>query len=243
VAADFIKNVSNTFSGATAQVIQGPNPKFIIRGICARNIPMHPNGQLYRSCLWSNASHNSRSECGQYLLTAKDIWDHVLRDHLHAPADSEGHLQFRKDVSSPLLCCWAGCGRTFGPSPNALFDIGMHVKTHLSDNTPSSTEVVDSKSSKSARQIVQAAEYSTHSFLNTTVDERGDAAGLPLAAVLVLRNLARNLPRTEPAEVQEESWIAKLFAPVKPQLWFVMAFSKPLAGYIADLTNVIEKRA
>lgn len=45
-------------------------------------------------------------------------------------------------------------------------------------------------------------------FHNTMTDERNDAAGLPLSAAMVLRNLARNIPRTEAASDEE----AKLYA-------------------------------
>ncbi|KAI9659644.1 MAG: Chromatin structure-remodeling complex protein rsc9 [Alyxoria varia] len=44
----------------------------------------------------------------------------------------------------------------------------------------------------------------TYHVKNTAVDERNDAAGLPLSAVLVLRNLARGIPKTKQAVQERE---------------------------------------
>lgn len=90
----------------------------------------------------------------------------------------------------------------------------------------------------------------TFSWFNTVIDERGDAAGLPLTSALVLRNMARNLPKTNPNrntgvgenEVggdDRELWIRKLFGPIMAKLWFVMAHNRSLAGYMADLMAVV----
>ena len=105
-------------------------------------------------------------------------------------------------------------------------------------------------------------------FLNTQTDERNDAAGLPLASVLVLRNLVRQLPKAEtPVPALDESryydmknaniskytgensenedeegevgWVKRLFAPVKEQLYFVMAYNLTLREYIVSVTRAL----
>ena len=54
-AAEFIKNVSSTFSTAQAQVINGPQPRFIIKGIRPRKVLIDTNGQPYFKCFWENS--------------------------------------------------------------------------------------------------------------------------------------------------------------------------------------------
>ena len=112
------------------------------------------------------------------------------------------------------------------------------------------------------------AQYLSQSWLSTAVDERGDAAGLPLTSVLVLRNLARNVVKVsgsvapayvdvggrgedatrsavvmggvEKREGEGEGWMERLFGGVRGGLWFVMANNRMLAGYVADLMGVVE---
>ena len=105
-------------------------------------------------------------------------------------------------------------------------------------------------------------------FLNTQTDERNDAAGLPLASVLVLRNLIRQLPKAETpvpvlqkagygssrdmnslrhvdenSEVETEDgdvgWVKRLFVPFKEQLYFVMAYNLTLREYIVSITRAL----
>ncbi len=72
-------------------------------------------------------------------------------------------------------------------------------------------------------------------YVETPVDERGDASGIPLSAVLVLRNLARNMPKTEVEEnaMKEEgavSYVDRLFKPVEGKLWDIFAHNKSLVS-------------
>jgi chromatin structure-remodeling complex subunit RSC9 len=71
-------------------------------------------------------------------------------------------------------------------------------------------------------------------------DERGDAAGIPLSAVLVLRNLARNLSKAEAEETVLKqggvSWVDRLFKPVERQLFEVMAHNRSLVSSIRALS-------
>jgi len=247
-AAEFIKTVSNTFSGANAQVINGPTAKFIIKGIRPRHLPMDLKGRLYARCLWKDPE--APNNCGEFLLKSQKMWEHLINDHLHVSKLTDDRYDFTPASYPKYNCHWNGCrhfASTIGnPSP---YEVGMHVKVHLPDTSkkaPLRAKHNKFVGSESPRE----AEYMTFSWFNTVIDERGDAAGLPLTSALVLRNLARNLPKTNPSrntgvggnedgEDDRELWIRKLFGPIMAKLWFVMAHNRSLAGYMADLMAVV----
>lgn len=105
IAGDFIKNVSNTFSGASAQVA-GSN-KYVIRGIKPRTIPVDYKGRELVRCQWrvSNPdlardyghvfSHSSGEECGGWYGTSAALLAHIVTSHLHVP-------QKHRDSSTPM---------------------------------------------------------------------------------------------------------------------------------------------
>lgn len=89
---------------------------------------------------------------------------------------------------------------------------------------------------------------------NTLTDERSDAIGMPLTSALVLRNLARVLPKTSLAAANEEARVEAevdgmeveddevadnvlwtYFGGVRDQLYYVMAHNQPLREYLAPL--------
>jgi chromatin structure-remodeling complex subunit RSC9 len=87
----------------------------------------------------------------------------------------------------------------------------------------------------------------TYEETATMRDERNpalppQAAGIPLSAVLVLRNIARNVVKTdseeqlvkmrEQAKTEDErtGWNEKLFRPVMPRLFEVLAENKALVS-------------
>ncbi|KAI9826588.1 MAG: Chromatin structure-remodeling complex protein rsc9 [Thelocarpon impressellum] len=257
-AADFIKNISSTFGSASAQVLPGPNPKFIIKGIRPRHRPMDPNGNTYLRCLWHTTSGH---ECGAFIPTAKDMWEHLLAEHVGAPKLEDGSWDLAANPEKRYQCRWGGCRRfdAAGGTPE-LREVGMHLKTHLPESASSSASKPNKYRSRRGVGAggSQEAEYQTQVYYNTAVDERGDAAGLPLTAALVLRNLARHLPKVDAANDAAAAaargdgdgdgmvgvdggvgLMKRLFGPVEHQLWFVMAHNRSLAGYIADLTGAI----
>ena len=269
-AAEFIKNVSSTFSGANAQVINGPNPKFIIKGIRPRHLPMDPKGRLYTRCLWK--APGATKPCGEFLLKPKQIWEHIVQTHIRIPRHEDGRYDFSAvETTRTYNCHWAGCQHfTVTNGTSSPYEVGMHIKTHLPDTSKKAP--VRQKHNRTLPHVSNTltadfaddvdfggrdAEYIYQTWHNTAVDERGDASGLPLTSVLVLRNLARNLlrmpagvtpasvlPRAEHAKNgvrEEEGWMERLFTAVRARLWFVMAHNRPLAGYVADLMGVVEK--
>ncbi|KAI9818792.1 MAG: Chromatin structure-remodeling complex protein rsc9 [Pycnora praestabilis] len=282
-AAEFIKNVSTTFSGANAQVLNGPVQKFIIKGIRPRHAPMDPKGRTYQRCLWQTPSPPSSTsatpgaekekECGEFVLKPKQMWEHILTTHLLIPKSPDGSYYDLTPSTTSLVhtytCHWSTCQHFSLASSNSTptpYEAGMHIKTHLPDTSKKFS--LKAKHNRSTGPGVHRdPEYQSQIWLNTQVDERGDAAGLPLTSALVLRNVARNLPKVSisssstgsrvetglgvdgmvdgetegegKGEAGGNGWMRTLFAPVRGRLWFVMAHNRPLAGYMADLTGVI----
>ena len=264
-AAEFIKNVSTIFTGANAQVISGPNQKFIIKGIRPRHAPTDSKGRVYNRCLWK--AHGSKA-CPEFHLRSKHMFEHVVHSHIGVNRNDDGAWDFISSSQGdqrPRDCYWAGC-QHFSKSkrPPSPYDLGMHVKTHLPDEsskkdlkkkhnrTPSNQINLYTKEGTIIAPSVDPAHgreatYTYQKLQNTAVDELGNASGLPLSSVLVLRNLARNIPKAalllEPDDLEifcRES-MDKLFGPLKTDLMFVYAHNKPLAGYVSDVMTLVDK--
>jgi chromatin structure-remodeling complex subunit RSC9 len=226
-------------------VLAGAAPKFIIKGIRPRHIPMDPRGRVYQRCLWRKEWGKKESECGEFLLKGKNMWDHIIQDHLRIPQREDGKWDFTNHPNRRYTCNWGICTRFAPHGTDSLHKVGMHIKTHMPETKKAHIKAKHSLSL--SPDGPHDAQYRSQTFYNTAVDENGDAAGLPLTAALVLRNLARNLGKGDGGSgagigggnEERSGWMRRLFAPVEPQLWFVMAHNKPLAGYMADLTGTI----
>jgi chromatin structure-remodeling complex subunit RSC9 len=118
-----------------------------------------------------------------------------------------------------------------------LSQIANHIKVHLPP-PPSSKGSLDYNGPPPAKKLrlsyIKSPPKQAFKYYLTAVDERNDAAGIPLSSVLVLRNLARNLSKTEAEETALKeggiSWVDKLFKPVQPRLFEVMAHNKSLVS-------------
>lgn len=239
-AKDFITNVSNTFTNASAQVMNGNPPRFVIKGIKARAVPVDPKGRQYMRCLWHK---EDGSECGEFALWPKHMWEHVVSSHLNTRKGENGKYDFSTAQGSTFACRWAGCRRFDAPREAAdAFTVGMHVKTHLPDSTDRAYQRSKHNHSKDAEEGHSAAlPITSWQTRITPVDERLEAAGLPLISVLVLRNLARNLSKTATAlKPGAEDLVWQLFAPVRDQLYFVMAYNFSLREYLPSLNKAID---
>ncbi|KAL3421783.1 Chromatin structure-remodeling complex subunit rsc9 [Phlyctema vagabunda] len=240
-AAEFIKGVSLTFAEkAVAQVQTGVVQKFIIKGIRFRDVPVDFKGDEYSRCQWR--SHPTGvTQCGEFFMTAENMYNHILKDHFQAPQLENGMFQ---DHIQDYLCLWGSCQKhPLGAPASRLSQIASHIKVHLPQSSPSDG-APPAKRLKPSYIIPGVKQLFT--FMNTPTDERGDAAGIPLSAVLVLRNLARNLPKTEAEEValktgEKVSWVDRLFKPVEKQLFEVFAHNKTLSIYMADLIAAIRE--
>lgn len=269
-AAEFIKNVSTIFAGANAQVVNGVNHKFIIKGIRPRHAPMDPKGRVYNRCLWKAPGSKS---CGEFFLKPKHMFDHLVYDHLGIDRRADGTWDFEfttRASQRPHDCYWSSC-RHFTNSSQvpSSYQLGMHIKTHLPDvsnkavlrqknnRTPATQKALPAKETNGYTVSTgtvnvdpaqgREATYNIHTHQNTAVDELGNAAGLPLTSVLVLRNLARNIPKAAALldAIKRDAFridcILKLFGPLKDRLVFVMAHNRPLAGYVCDVMGLLDK--
>ncbi|KAL1306097.1 hypothetical protein AAFC00_004215 [Neodothiora populina] len=245
IAGDFIKNVSNTFSGASAQVA-GSN-KYVIRGIKPRAIPVDYKGRELVRCQWR--SHNSDivrdygaifsysdgKGCGGWFGNSAAVLAHIISTHLNVPRKSispmdqaDPSLSRPSSSGTPGLtsgfdfaraaaaatqsatltsqCEWATCThvipaqQAFSSSSSAALGLALlarHVETHLPDSAAwkkrHNTSLADGVAPK---PLVPSA---SHVWQRTLMDERNDAAGVPLGCALVLRNIARAIPKIAPA--------------------------------------------
>lgn len=244
-AADFIKNVSTTFADkAAAQVQPGPVQKFIIKGIRIRDVPVDLRGREYTKCRWKvteSFSFESR-DCGEFFMGPEQMYEHVLTVHASAHKNEEGRFI---NEDGTFSCHWNGCHK-FDLVSMKLSQFGNHIKIHVTAQAAAQANALGKEShisgfpeglpaKRSKPSWIEPAVKRTWHFLETPVDERGDAAGIPLTAVLVLRNLARNLPKTEAEEtvMKEEgavSYVEKLFKPMEGRLWDVFSKNKSLVS-------------
>lgn len=227
IAGDFIKNVSNTFTGASAQVAAAN--KYVIRGIRPRQIAHDIHGKELVKCCWrTNPSeipqevvaifaNNQGKECGEFFLNGERLLEHILTSHMKipkkAPASVNGDAQqpsqtaskraafdfAAADASLPYACQWSTCThRPSGPSvPVSLALLARHINTHLPDN--SSNAELKRQHHRDSKDGEEPIP-SNRVWHRTMADEHNDAAGLPLGSALVLRNVARGVRKMAPAD-------------------------------------------
>lgn len=177
---------------------------------------MSIKGHIYVACKWIDQGTGGR--CTAQLPTPPDLWVHVLNDHLGPPTD-----QGRK-----LYCNWGGCGKFNhqGGEEDRRKVIG-HVRTHIPDlndlraarmaGMDDAEGGIKGDDDPNSKVIIRRNQTGT--------DDRGEAAGIPLTAALVLRNVARR-------GVEE---VKEILGAERGTLFEVMAVNKPLAPYVADL--------
>ncbi|RYP42168.1 hypothetical protein DL768_010390 [Monosporascus sp. mg162] len=255
-AADFIRNVSHVFSSARAQIIRGPGEvqRFIIEGIRARTAPMdYETKEEYARCQWTTSKAPFPKACNGFFLGGEKMWHHVLTSHLGVTIGENGKIEEREILTS---CDWAGCPKYPTPAKMKLSELTRHIKTHFpaSQKRPPG-DGLEPAAKRQKRSYVIPAKTMSLAWEQTLVtrDERNpkieQAAGIPLSAVLVLRNIARNVVKTESEEKllkkhemggEGGGWNEKLFRPVMARLFEVMTENKAMAGYIASLLQLVQ---
>lgn len=279
--ADFIRNVNHVWTTAGAQIIRGPkgeNQKFIIKGIRARSRPVDPDNEEreYFRCLWTVPGPKFQ-KCNIFFANAEKMYAHILNDHMGESNDDKG-LYRNKEVEHK--CFWAGCHKFATPAKMTLAAFMQHVKTHLiavqqlfePPKSTSSTGGTDSLSNgsvsspganiakRSKRSHIVPAKFLTLTYEQTVTvrDERDpkiyQAAGIPLSAVLVLRNIARNVVKTEAQEEllkeQEENgvdekargWNERLFRSMLPRFHEIMTENPIMGTNVSSLLELIQEQ-
>ncbi|KAI1388027.1 uncharacterized protein F4822DRAFT_437783 [Hypoxylon trugodes] len=244
-AADFIRNVSSVFANARAQIIRRQHldqaDLFIIEGIRARPVPVQPDTkQEYSACQWAVTKGPYLKKCNRFFLGGDKMWHHVLTAHLGVTLGENGKFE-DKDVNAS--CDWQDCTKYPNPTQTKLSEFASHLKTHLLPvRRPIKAYITPAKTMSLAWEQT----ISTRDERNPKLEQ---AAGIPLSAVLVLRNIARNVVKTESEEQllkQHEmggeggGWNEKLFRPVMARLYEVMTENKALADYITSLLQLVQ---
>ncbi|KAI1434776.1 hypothetical protein GGR50DRAFT_694840 [Xylaria sp. CBS 124048] len=257
-AADFIRNVSHVFANARAQIIRGPGEvqRFIIEGIRARTVPIdYDTKEEYMRCQWQvvkavNGAFAKR--CNHFYLGGEQMWLHLVTAHLGVPVGENGQIEDKQVVTS---CDWGDCTKYLTPQPLRLAELTRHIKIHVdSTRKRDQQDSADSTAKRQRKSYIIPAKTMTVIWEKTvtTMDERKpnveQAAGIPLSAVLVLRNIARNVVKTESEETLLKSreagdesggWNERLFRPVMARLFDVMTENKALSGYVASLLQLV----
>jgi chromatin structure-remodeling complex subunit RSC9 len=267
-AADFIKNVSTTFPSANAQVTPGDPPRFIIKGIRPKFAPTDSQGRPYTRCHWK--APGEIKDCGKYYMGPKQMGKHIACQHVGlavgnngaiSPEDTAGLypntdegwksddvIEGADGISRKRFNCYFnGCQKWKQCVPHGT-DLWSAFRAHLFMHLPDDK----GRTSGNDPRIGKPATYLTLDFYDTAVDERGEAAGLPLVSLLVLRNLARNVPKAviileDSEEMKRKAegrggWMEWVFTPkVKNEIWRSYNVNRALQEKAWDLWCTIEK--
>lgn len=167
------------------------------------------------------AATTREASCGEWFRSSEEMLKHICANHLSlapkkkasptpdademdidskpnglpngASSDADG-FDFAAGDPQTHRCRWASCKRssddfqTNGRVPRTAM-LARHIQTHLP------TDASKDHDSNTSEQTVQLPNGKRQMF-STLQDETGDAAGLPLGAALVLRNVARFMPKT-----------------------------------------------
>ncbi|OQO03909.1 hypothetical protein B0A48_10551 [Cryoendolithus antarcticus] len=138
-------------------------------------------------------------------IDSKPSTESLTNGHASPSIDPNNLAQvfdFASADPTTFRCHWGTCTRLSSefaaasalPGSTALL-FARHIQTHLPSPTPSTYNL---KSPSKSSSTFSAGQYTT------LTDERNDAAGLPLGAALVLRNIARFMPKGLDGEGGEE---------------------------------------
>ncbi|PKS11508.1 hypothetical protein jhhlp_003273 [Lomentospora prolificans] len=256
--ADFIRSCSQIYQNSAPQVLTrgDAQQKFIIGSIRARENPLSLDGREYVRCAWG-PKDQPKQRCGAYFLDRKEMFKHIADKHLGLRPDEQGRYP---NVEKEFRCVWPTCPHYGRPITVRFLDFARHLGVHIAlafpvSSSSSSSSSGDRAAKKPRKDWIVPAKVMTVTYEETQTmrDEKNpngppQASGIPLSAVLVLRNIARNIGKTEAEEEllkENEStgepggWKERLFRPLMPRLFEVMAENKALAPYMASLLDLI----
>lgn len=259
-AAEFIRNVSHVYSSARAQIIRGPGEgqRFIIEGIRPRIAPVdYESKEEYSPCQWIT-DKVTHKKCNGLFAGSEKMWRHVLSTHVGVNPGDDGKFENKEVLRS---CEWEGCLKNLALSKLRLSELSGHIKGHVLSQKRSAPEPFEPAAKRQKKSYIIPAKTMSLTWEQTllTPDDQNPtiehAAGIPLSAVLVLRNIARNVVKTESQEqlLKEHEmggegggWNEKLFRPVLARLFEVMTENKHMVSscihpstiyYIARITD------
>ena len=240
--ADFIRNSTSVYKDSNAQVLRepgDPQQKFIIHGLRARPRPLSLEGAEYGRCLWATNAERRLEKCGQFYLKPDQMWDHIMTTHLEAQRNEDGQFD---NVEREFTCTWGNCTKYNSPTKMHLQDFARHITTHISAMLPGSE--LHLRSQRKDWVIPAVTMGVTHEETLTVRDDHNpnapaQAAGIPLSAALILRNIARNVVKTDAEEEltkaqssrgERGGWNERLFRPILPRLFEILAENKALVS-------------
>ncbi|KAH8897077.1 hypothetical protein GQ53DRAFT_679690 [Thozetella sp. PMI_491] len=265
-AAEFIRNISQVYSSAGAQIVRDRGPdgnevqRFIIKGIRPRSRPVSTDNREYFRCSWTRVPGRP-VKCGAWFLTADKMGEHILEDHLKETRDEENKFKNREDM---FTCQWGNCTKYPKPTQLNLFGFANHIKIHVKNeerkaNPPHGSEFPPQSSSGSGKRASKSRSSKPAKTISLTFeetaavrDERNPAAppqavGIPLSAVLILRNIARNISRTDAEgtlakdQAEHGGYQERLFRSAMPRLTEIMTENRALAPHITSLLLLLSR--
>ncbi|KAF9876352.1 arid/bright DNA binding domain-containing protein [Colletotrichum karsti] len=253
--ADFIRNSCSVYKGSKAEVWHGSGApgemqqKFIIHGIRCRLQPVGLDGKVFLRCLWDSSSGRPNEKCGHFFGTNETMWNHVVSTHLNWTRNEAGSFENKEE---DLRCQWADCKKYATPTKMKRAEMSHHLQTHCCQIFNG----IAINKHKSVPGYTQPGETMTFQYEETaaTHDEQNpaagpQAAGIPLSAVLILRNIARNVVKTPAQEDllklhelggEGGGWNERLFRTLLPRLYEIMSENKLMAPYIVSLIQFVE---
>lgn len=233
-ATDFISTVTNTFPPAEAKIVEGPSAKFIIKGIRPLDKFYNFEGYPYHICEWEKQPPEPAGTCSHYYLDPAELRKHVYRDHLGLDASVPGGFNLA-DTSRAVCCFWQGCDR-FRMPIRSIARVAGHVNLHLAppQNMSAPPPVPD-------RAVVKPARSRIFEYYSTPLDDKGEPIGIAYKALLILRNIQRNLPTTSAgAEYDNLSWRRAMFLSHRSQFVEIADLNPSLRTQIFELVTGID---
>jgi chromatin structure-remodeling complex subunit RSC9 len=242
-AAEFIKNVSTTFNTAQAQVINGPQPRFIIKGIKPRRLLVDLQGVPYYRCFWESerpdpsdsAKPPTKHMCSMWQSSRKSLWAHMVQDHLGVVRHPDG--SFEKNAIGEYYCKWYGCMRS--TAFTKATDAGTHLRSHIPESSDAMLKLINDIAGMGPEKD---PEMTRHTSYYTSIDEQGTPIGISFMSVMILRNLARFANKHGAEYQQKDSKLMdRLFGNVGHELWHTFSINRTLRSWIGQLLRMIEK--
>ncbi|KAI1625249.1 hypothetical protein EDD37DRAFT_629167 [Exophiala viscosa] len=242
-AADFIKNVSHTFTTAQAQVINGPQPRFIIKGIKARRVLVDLQGRPLYKCLWEIARPDVMNPaarlaqqhiCSEWITSREKLFSHVIGNHV-GTSTTGGRIPEKGLNNWP--CRWTQCKH------RTQFTSVREFARHLCMHIPESAEAMTKLIQELAHDVKETEPVQMkHAYHYTAIDQTAHPCGIPWMSVMIMRNLARYANRYGQAfEKDGVKLNEKLFGNHKYALFNNLGLNRVLRDLIVDLIDLIEK--
>jgi chromatin structure-remodeling complex subunit RSC9 len=266
VAKDFITNVTNVFPKAVARVVPHEHDrsrsKYTMKGISPRAVPLDFRGRPYIKCMWRipvtpstestpplNGVDSLHKDCDLWFSpsNAEEMWNHIVEAHLEVPRDTDNPRKFNdsslRGTDRRFACLWAGCSRIPPPGIEDAHKVCVHVKIHLPDSGPGAA--ARAKYTRDANAVPSEPKLDM-CYMNTPMDESGHPIGLPLAGMLVLRNLARQMLKTDGQNqgnngLVRDSLVEKHFALHQERIFEVMTYNYSLRHYTPEFIQYVSK--